>query len=122
MSDMTTDPTKALLDPLAEALAHHATLNAMLESVVEAVLEQKLATLDQKKQEISHQKTQPISAQGSPGRRQISTREAARILSYHPKYLCRNAEKWNLTKIHMSSRSCRFYLDEIEALQKERAW
>jgi len=44
------------------------------------------------------------------------------MLGYHPKHLCRNAEKWNLTKIHMSSRSSRFYLDEIEALHKERAW
>lgn len=58
----------------------------------------------------------------SPIRKQVSTKKAADILGYHPKYLCRHAGKWGLTKVYMSNRSCRFYLDEIEALMEERGW
>ena len=55
-------------------------------------------------------------------RRQISTKEAANMLGYHPKYFGRKALDWQLTKIYMSPRSCRYYLDEIEALMKERSF
>ena len=55
------------------------------------------------------------------GRVKISTRKAAMLLGYHPKYLGRKASAWGLTKIYMSSRSCRYYLDEVEELANKRA-
>ena len=57
----------------------------------------------------------------SEGRIKISTKRAATILGYHPKYFARKATDWGLTKIYMSSRSCRYYLDEIEHLAESNA-
>lgn len=54
-------------------------------------------------------------------RLQISTLRAARILGYHPKYFCQKGAEWGLTKIYMSSRSVRWYLDEVECLAESRS-
>lgn len=46
----------------------------------------------------------------------ISTREAAKRLGYHPKYLLRKAKKLGLTKVYLSSKSVRFDESEVELL------
>ena len=56
----------------------------------------------------------------SEGRITITARQAAKILGYHPKYFSRKARDWGLSKIYMSCRSCRYYLDEIDNLTKSR--
>ncbi len=55
-------------------------------------------------------------------RRQISTRQAAEILGYHPKTLLRRASEWGLAKIHMSARTVFFFEDEIRGLQQDRSY
>ena len=54
------------------------------------------------------------------GRRQITARDAAKILGYNPRYFSRKSKDWGLTKIRMSRTTCRYYLDEIEQLATER--
>lgn len=54
-------------------------------------------------------------------REQINTARAAKILGYHPKYFCQKGAEWGQTKIHMSRRSVRWYLDEIEGLAESRS-
>lgn len=55
-------------------------------------------------------------------RQQLSTKEAATLLGYHPKTLLKNATKWGLTKIYMSKTNVCFYQDEIVKLAKNRSY
>ncbi|MGC6504949.1 MAG: recombinase family protein [Coraliomargaritaceae bacterium] len=55
-------------------------------------------------------------------RQQLSTKEAASRLGYHPKTLLRKAPEWGLTKIYMSQTNVHFYEDEIEKLAKSRSY
>jgi|GEM_PF-1633036 hypothetical protein len=64
---------------------------------------------------------QPHSGESVP-RQQLSTKEAASLLGYHPKTLLKNASKWGLTKIYMSQTNVCFYQDEIVKLAKSRSY
>ena len=55
-------------------------------------------------------------------RQQLSTKDAASRLGYHPKTLLRNAQKWGLTKIYMSQTNVFFFEDEINTLAKSRSY
>lgn len=61
-----------------------------------------------------------VESNGHSPRKQITAREAARMLSYNPRYFSRMARKWGLTKIKMSRTSARYYLDEVEQLAESR--
>jgi len=66
------------------------------------------------------EKRLPKKPERSGDREQIKTAHAAKILGYHPKYFCQKGAEWGVKKIHMSTRSVRWYLDEVEALAASR--
>ena len=69
----------------------------------------------------SAQKKKPTNMDGEElGRRQITARDASKILRYNPHYFSRKAKDWGLTKIRMSRTSCRYYLDEVQQLAIDR--
>ncbi len=73
-------------------------------------------------EEPSSQAANPVASTPTKSRQQLSTKEAASRLGYHPKTLLRNAPKWDLTKIYMSQTNVHFYEDEIEELAKSRSY
>lgn len=68
------------------------------------------------------QATQTEASAPTKSRQQLSTKEAASRLGYHPKTLLRKAPEWGLTKIYMSQTNVHFYEDEIEELAKSRSY
>jgi hypothetical protein len=84
------------------------------EDTVQAVLNQASMTTEPKS---ASPDSKPSIAQPRP---QISTKEAAAILGYHPKTILKNAQKWGLSKIYMGKTSVFFYRHEIAKLAKDR--
>ena len=84
-------------------------ITLQLEYVCEDIMESK---------EFRERIAEHLKLEGESPKNLLSTREAAKRLGYHPKYLLRRAKKLGLTKIYMSSRSCRFEESQVEAVIK----
>ena len=87
-------------------------ITLQLEYVCEDIMESK---------EFRERITEHLKPERESSKNLLSTREAAKRLGYHPKYLLRRAKKLGLTKIYMSSRSCRFDEEELLDLQKNNS-
>ena len=104
----------------ATAILHHAlSVSEIREQIISSLEEAEVVQFVRGADRPREKKVNP-SQEESLGRRQITARDAARIMGYNPRYFSRRAKEWGLTKIRMSRTSCRYYLDEVEQLAIER--